>query len=118
MKAYDVAYLMQFLLLFVFPFAHDTYESLFTPLVSSHPLSARLPVSHEMAKAATPTLNVALNLEVPGSFTSTGPKQRPADALPLYLASHGVQGKLSLKYNESALPIRPTDIVKVSLNGW
>jgi hypothetical protein len=70
-----------------------------------------------MAKAVTSALHVALNLEVTGNFARSGSQQSPVDAQPLYLASNGVQGKLSLKYNESAFPIRSRDIVKVSLNG-
>jgi hypothetical protein len=92
------------------------------PILSSlptHPcaLSACLPVLNEMAKAVPSAPHVTLNLEVTGNFARSGSQQSPVDTQPLYLASNGVQGKLSLKYNESAFPIRSRDIVKVSLNG-
>ena len=70
-----------------------------------------------MAKATTPAKEVTLELHLAGLFASTGPQKSSTDPLPLVLASHGLRGKLNLKYNKSALPIHARDTVKISLHG-
>jgi hypothetical protein len=69
-----------------------------------------------MATSAASVPNIAFKLEALGNFGSTQ-TQSPKNGLPLYLASRGVQGKLSLNYNKFALPIQVRDVVKVTLNG-
>lgn len=69
-----------------------------------------------MATVATTLPHVALNLKVPGNFGATdAPNSK--NARPLYLASHGIRGKVILKYDSSTLPIQCEDVVKVTLSG-
>ena len=73
--------------------------------------------SFRMAQLTTPTKDVTLDLQLTSVFASSGPQKSSADPPPLVLVSQGVQGKLNLKYNEHTPPIRPRDIVKISLHG-
>ena len=68
-------------------------------------------------KPTTGPRGVALHLRFSGMPTSSDQQQAQADATPLFLASHGVQGKLHVEYNNSGLAMWSGDIVKISLHG-
>ena len=68
-------------------------------------------------KPTTGPRGVALHLRLNGMLTSNHDQHAQTHALPLFLASHGVQGRLHVEYNNSGLAMWSGDIVKISLHG-